>query len=124
MGSNFASQRGARPSAAAAAATRAPARTQPFKEPIRAVAMRAAMSIREPSPKRAAETAVRVRFSLDVSGSEWDVLYFSGEVDSDGGPERQLRGSLSTANRKVGDFVASPMQEEEGPLSARPRRPP
>ena len=81
-------------------------------------------SYAQPGKDGAAETAVRVRFSLDVSGSEWDVLYFSGEVDSDGGSERQLRGSLSTANRKVGDFVASPMQEEEGPLSARPRRPP
>ena len=81
-------------------------------------------SYAQPGKDGAAETAVRVRFSLDVSGSEWDVLYFSGAVDSDGGPERQLRGSLSTANRKVGDFVASPMQEEEGPLSARPRRPP
>ena len=70
-------------------------------------------SYTQPGKDGAPETAVRVRFSLDVSGSEWDVLYFSGAVDSDGGPERQLRGSLSTANRKVGDFVASPMQEEE-----------
>ena len=70
-------------------------------------------SYAQPGKDGAAETAVRVRFSLDVSGSEWDVLYFSGAVDSDGGPERQLRGSLSTANRKVGDFVATPMEEEE-----------
>ena len=54
------------------------------------------------------ETTVQVRFSVDVSGSEWDVLLFTATVDTEGGPERKLEGSLTTGNgRKVGDFVAS-----------------
>ena len=54
------------------------------------------------------ETTVRVRFSVDVSGGEWDVLLFTATVDAEGGPERTLEGSLTTGNgRKVGDFVAS-----------------
>ena len=58
--------------------------------------------------KGTGSTSVPVRFSVDVSGSEWDVLYFSGAVDAEGGPERRLEGSLSTGyGRRVGDFVAS-----------------
>ena len=54
------------------------------------------------------ETTVQVRFSVDVSGGEWDVLLFTAMVDTEGGPERKLEGSLTTGNgRKVGDFVAS-----------------
>ena len=54
------------------------------------------------------KTTVQVSFSVDVSGSEWDVLFFSATVDTEGGPERKLEGSLTTGNgRKVGDFVAS-----------------
>ena len=54
------------------------------------------------------ETTVQVRFSVDVSGGEWDVLLFTATVDTEGGPERKLEGSLTTGNgRKVGDFVAS-----------------
>ena len=62
---------------------------------------------------------VRVRFSVDVSGGEWDVLYFSGAVDAEGGPARTLEGSLSTGyGRKVGDFVASPVLAAPGAPSA------
>ena len=54
------------------------------------------------------ETTVQVFFSVDVSGSEWDVLFFTATVDTEGGPERKLEGSLASGNgRKVGDFVAS-----------------
>jgi hypothetical protein len=54
------------------------------------------------------ETTVQVFFSVDVSGSEWDVLLFTATVDTEGGPERKLEGSLTTGNgRKVGDFVAA-----------------
>ena len=53
-------------------------------------------------------STVKVSFSVDVSGGEWDVLYFSGDVDAAGGPERRIEGSLGTGNgRKVGDFVAT-----------------
>ena len=56
------------------------------------------------------ECQVLVSFSVDVSGGEWDVLYFTGAVDAAGGPERRLAGSLSTGlGRKVGDFVATPL---------------
>ena len=54
------------------------------------------------------ETTVIVRFSVDVSGGEWGVLYFTGAVDAAGGPGRKLEGSLMTSSgSKVGDFVAS-----------------
>ena len=54
------------------------------------------------------ECQVLVSFSVDVSGGEWDVLLFTATVDTEGGPERKLEGSLTTGNgRKVGDFVAS-----------------
>jgi len=55
------------------------------------------------------DTSVLVRFSVDVSGGEWGVLYFTGAVDTAGGPERKLEGSLAASNGgKVGNFVASP----------------
>ena len=55
------------------------------------------------------DTSVLVRFSVDVSGGEWGVLYFTGAVDAAGGPERKLEGSLTASNGgKVGDFVALP----------------
>ena len=55
-------------------------------------------------------STVLVRFSVDVSGGEWDVLYFTGAVDAEGGPGRRLEGSLSTGlGRRVGDFVAEPL---------------
>ena len=60
-------------------------------------------------PREKGGSVVIVSFSLDVSGS--DVLYFSGAVDAEGGPERRLEGSLKTGvGRKVGDFVATVIQ--------------
>ena len=60
-------------------------------------------------PREKGGSVVIVSFSLDVSGR--DVLYFSGAVDAEGGPERRLEGSLKTGvGRKVGDFVATVIQ--------------
>ena len=56
------------------------------------------------------EPTVRVRFSLDVAGGEFDVLYYEAAVDSTAGPQRKLEGSLRTGyGRKVGDFSALPL---------------
>ena len=58
------------------------------------------------------ESTVVVSFSVDVSGGEWDVLYYRGAVDASMGPERRLRGSLTTGyGRRVGDFMAEPVTE-------------
>jgi hypothetical protein len=55
------------------------------------------------------KTMVRVRFSIDAD-SEEGVLYFQGTVDSAGGPEREMSGSLSTTSgRELGTFTAQPM---------------
>ena len=60
-------------------------------------------------------STVQVSFSVDVSGGEWDVLYFTGAVDAAGGAGRRLEGYVSTGNgRKVGDFVASPAESRDG----------
>ena len=65
-------------------------------------------------PKEKGSPIVLLSFSIDVAGGEWDVLYFLGALDTEGGPERgrRLEGSLSTGfGRKVGDFVAVPISE-------------
>lgn len=59
------------------------------------------------------DTMVRLRFNLDVNTVDYGVLTYQGTVDSAGGPERAMEGTIiSEYGRQIGGFLARPRAQE------------
>ena len=57
------------------------------------------------------DTLVRLSFNVDVDTADYGVLVYRGVVDSAGGPDRVMEGTILSNGRQCGGFTAKVLPE-------------